>query len=113
MFISRTWHGAVPKQFGDGFAAYLQETGVQESQAIAGNAGAFVCRMEQEDFSHFFLCTLWRSWGAIHAFAGEQPHIAVTYPEDARYGLISDPIVIHQAVSTDANPFVVGPDTSV
>jgi len=40
------------------------------------------------------------------AYAGSDPTIAVTYPEDNTYGLISDPIVIIQEVSDDKNPFI-------
>lgn len=105
MPISRTWHGAVPHEHGDAFAIYLEKTGIQESRSIPGNAAAYVHRVEQDGYSHFFLCTLWRSWEAVRAFAGETPEIAVTYPEDAKYGLISDPIVIHQEVNSDQNPF--------
>lgn len=105
MLISRTWHGAVPLEHGDAFANYLEKTGIQGSRSIPGNVAAYVQRAEQDDRSHFFLCTLWTSWEAVRAFAGERPDIAVTYPEDAKYDLISDPIVIHQEVDTDQNPF--------
>jgi hypothetical protein len=45
--IVRTWHGCVPVEFGDAFAVHLQATGVQHSQGISGNAGAFVRRETQ------------------------------------------------------------------
>lgn len=45
--IVRTWHGCVPVQHGDGFAAHLELTGVKHSQSIQGNAGAFVRRERQ------------------------------------------------------------------
>lgn len=32
--IVRTWHGCVPVQHGDGFAAHLELTGVKHSQSI-------------------------------------------------------------------------------
>ena len=105
MLISRTWHGTVPLEHGDAFAAYLEKTGVQGSRSIPGNAAAYVHRVEQDGHSHFFLCTLWFSWEAVRDFAGETPEIAVTYPEDAKYDLISDPVVIHQEVNSDQNPF--------
>lgn len=105
MFISRTWHGAVPHEHGDAFAIYLENTGIQESRSIPGNAAAYLHRVDQDGCSHFFLCTLWSSWEAVRAFAGETPEIAVTYPEDAKYGLVSDPIVIHQEVNSGQCPF--------
>ncbi|WP_350339172.1 hypothetical protein [Geomonas sp. Red32] len=104
--ISRTWHGTVPIQLGDQFEQHLERTGVRESRLITGNAGAYVHRVNQGLYAHFFLCTYWQSWSAIRAFAGEAPHIAVTYPEDAQYRLISDPVVIHQEVAIAVNPFI-------
>jgi len=105
MLISRTWHGVVPLEHGDAFASYLEITGIQESRSIPGNAAAYVHRVNQNGHAHFFLCTMWLSWEAVRAFAGETPEAAVTYPEDAKYGIISDPIVIHLEVSTGQNPF--------
>jgi heme-degrading monooxygenase HmoA len=98
--ILRTWHGAVPVEHGDAFEQYLKETGVAEAEALSGNLGAFVKRVEQDDYAHFFLLTYWEGWKAIHAFAGATPHVAVTYPQDRQYGLISDPIVLHQEVAS-------------
>jgi len=103
--ISRTWHGIVPIQLKEAFAIYLGETGVSDTTAIKGNMGAFVKIIEQREYAHFFLCTLWNSMESMISYAGENPTIAVTYPEDDKYGLISDPIVIHQEVTTAKNPF--------
>ena len=52
-----------------------------------------------------FLCTKWDSWESMVDYAGIEPHIAVTYPEDERYDLIYDPIVIIQEVTDSKNPF--------
>jgi len=41
----------------------------------------------------------------VKRFAGDNPLIAVTYPKDHEYKLISDPIVILQEVTTSENPF--------
>jgi hypothetical protein len=43
---------------------------------------------------------------SVIAYAGSNPTIAVTYPEDEKYCLISDPIVIIQEVTDDSNPFI-------
>jgi hypothetical protein len=42
---------------------------------------------------------------SMNAYAGNNPTVAVIYPEDDKYELISDPIVIIQEVSDDQNPF--------
>ncbi|STR38880.1 antibiotic biosynthesis monooxygenase [Klebsiella michiganensis] len=91
--IVRTWHGCVPVEFGDAFAVHLQATGVQHSQGISGNAGAFVRRETQGEWEHFFLATYWHNLDAVIAFAGEAYHVAVTYADDEQFHLLSDPYV--------------------
>lgn len=103
--ITRTWHGAVPIKFKDEFDTYLGQTGVSDTTSIKGNLGAFVKVVEQGNYAHFFLCTVWDSMESVILYAGKSPEIAVTYPEDERFGLISDPIVIHQEVAEVKNPF--------
>ncbi|URN83728.1 hypothetical protein CHL1_002883 [Acetobacterium wieringae] len=108
--FSRTWHGIVPLKMRAAFEQYEYQTGVKESLAIPGNRGAFLKIVEQGDFAHFFLCTKWDSMASMIAYAGQEPLIAVTYPEDEHYGLISDPIVIIQEVADDSDPFAAQDD---
>lgn len=91
--IVRTWHGCVPVDFGEAFADHLQLTGVQHSAGIPGNAGAFVRRETQGEWEHFFQATYWEDLDAVKAFAGENYHVAVTYPDDEQFQLLSDPYV--------------------
>ncbi len=104
--ISRTWHGIVPINMKGAFEKYEYETGVKDTLAIPGNRGAFLKIVEQGEYAHFFLCTKWDNMNSMLAYAGSNPTIAVIYPEDDTYGLISDPIVIIQEVSDDRNPFM-------
>ena len=106
--ISRTWHGIVPLHMKDAFEKYEYETGIQDALALKGNRGAYLKIVEQDEYAHFFLCTKWVSMESVVAYAGNHPAVAVTYPEDSRYGLISDPVVILQEVSDDQNPFLTG-----
>ena len=103
--ISRTWHGMVPLAMKTAFEAYEYETGVKDTLATKGNCGAYLKIVNQGAYAHFFLCTKWDSWENMVNYAGNEPQIAVTYPEDEKYGLISDPIVIIQEVTTSKNPF--------
>ncbi|MFV8904765.1 hypothetical protein ABQ333_05855 [Serratia fonticola] len=96
--IVRTWHGCVPLQHRQGFADHLHVTGVKHAKAIAGNRGAFVRQEVQGDYTHFFLATYWTSLEAIKCFAGEAYQVAVTYPDDEAFALISDPYVFHHQV---------------
>ncbi|GKX62138.1 hypothetical protein SOASR032_07070 [Pragia fontium] len=103
MIIARTWHGCVPLKYWDGFAAHLQLTGVQHSQSVNGNLGAFVRQEIEEGWAHFFLVTYWDSYDSIKAFAGDNYSIAVTYQDDEVFELLSDPFVFHHEVS-QVNP---------
>lgn len=104
--ISRTWHGIVPIHMKEAFEKYEYETGVKDALGIRGNQGAYLKIHEQGEYTHFFLCTKWDSMECVIAYAGNSPTIAITYPEDEKYGLISDPIVIMQEVSDSKNPFI-------
>ncbi len=44
------------------------------------------------------MVSYWRDMDSVKSFSGPNPQIAVTYPEDDKYGLISDPIVLHHEV---------------
>lgn len=96
--IVRSWHGIVPVENAEGFREYILITGVAEAKATLGNLGAFIYNKTQGKFEHFFMVSYWESIESIKAFAGEEPHIAVTYPDDDKYGLISDPIVLHHEI---------------
>lgn len=96
--IVRSWHGAVPIEQGEAFGEYLNETGVAEAKATPGNLGVSICRRAQNGYEHFFMVSYWTDFEVIKVFAGPEPDIAVTYPEDADFGLISDPIVLHHEV---------------
>lgn len=97
--IVRTWHGCVPLQHAEGFARHLEKTGVQHARTVAGNRGAFVRRETQADREHFFLATYWQDLDAVKAFAGEEYHVAVTYPDDEAFALLSDPYVFQHEVA--------------
>ncbi|AFA47736.1 hypothetical protein [Acetobacterium woodii] len=103
--ITRTWHGIVPLHKKTAFLKYLDQTGINDTTSLPGNCGAYVKAVDQNEFSHVFLCTVWETLEDIISYAGKQYSIAVTYPEDDQYGLISDPIVIHQEVTSTNNPF--------
>lgn len=98
--IVRTWHGCVPLEHAEGFALHLQKTGVEHAQRTPGNKGADVRREKQGAWAHFFLATYWDDLAAIKAFAGEDYHIAVTYPDDEQFALLSDPYVFQHEVAT-------------
>jgi heme-degrading monooxygenase HmoA len=98
LMIVRTWHGCVPLKHAEGFAKHLERTGVEHSRSIRGNRGAFVRRETQGDREHFFLATYWQDLHSVKEFAGENYHVAVTYPDDEEFELLSDPYVFQHVV---------------
>lgn len=98
--IVRTWHGCVPVKHAEGFHAHLLVTGVQHARSIAGNLAAEFRQETQGEYEHFFLATYWESLDAVKAFAGDNYHVAVTYPDDEQFELISDPYVFQHEVSS-------------
>lgn len=98
--IVRTWHGLVPTKYAAAFLKHLQMTGVAHSKSITGNLGAFIHHETQGGFEHFFLATYWDNIESIKQFAGENYHIAVTYPDDRQFELISDPYVFQHQVNS-------------
>ena len=83
--IARTWRGAVRKQDGDAYAAYMDETGIAGYVATPGNRGAWMLRRDVGELTEFVMFTLWDSLDAVKAFAGEDYETAVFYPEDDQY----------------------------
>ncbi len=67
-------------------------------RASCGNRGALVRQENQGEWAHFFLATYWQDLAAVKAFAGEDYHVAVTYPDDEAFELLSDPYVFQHEV---------------
>jgi len=63
--IVSTWHGCLPLRHAEGFATHLQKTGVEHSEGIPENPGAFLRRETQGEWEHFFLAPYWEDLEAI------------------------------------------------
>jgi len=96
--VAREWRCRCPREHRDGFLAYLDRTGVQDTAATPGCRGAQVLVRDLEDAAEIVLVTYWDSLDAIRAYAGEDIAQARLYPEDARYGLDPDRHVTHYRV---------------
>jgi heme-degrading monooxygenase HmoA len=83
--IARIWKGAVKREDGDAYEAYMDETGIAGYVATPGNRGAWMLRRDRGELTEFVMFTLWESLDAVRAFAGEDYETAVFYPEDDRY----------------------------
>jgi heme-degrading monooxygenase HmoA len=96
--IARTWHGMVRAADADAYHAYLLKTGLSDYRTTPGNEGLHVLRRIEGDVAHYLLMTLWDSWEAIRAFAGDDVERARYYPEDDRWLLEKEPFVTHYEV---------------
>jgi heme-degrading monooxygenase HmoA len=82
----------------EAYHAYLERTGLSDYAATPGNRGVWVFRRMEGERAHFVLTTLWDSWDAIRAFAGQDVERARYYPEDTRFLLELEPTVTHYDV---------------
>jgi heme-degrading monooxygenase HmoA len=99
--IARTWKGAVATADADAYAAYLDQTGIAGYTSTPGNRGAWMLRRDRDDGrTEFLMFTLWDSYDAVKAFAGEDYETAVFYPEDDRYLVERDLTSQHYEVLT-------------
>ncbi|MBV8050190.1 MAG: antibiotic biosynthesis monooxygenase, partial [Acidobacteriaceae bacterium] len=98
--IARIWRGVTTEADKDSYFAYLQKTGLKEYAAIPGNCGVWTLRRVAEGKCEFTLISLWDSWDAIKAFAGDDYEKAVFYPEDDQFLIERGPRVLHYEVLT-------------
>jgi heme-degrading monooxygenase HmoA len=96
--IARTWTGAVRRDDGDAYAAYMRETGVAGYAKTPGNRGVWMLRRDVEERTEFVMFTLWDSIDAVKAFAGDDYEAAVFYPEDDRFLIERDLTAAHYEV---------------
>jgi heme-degrading monooxygenase HmoA len=96
--IARIWRGAVRRGDADRYAEYMRGTGVKEYAETAGNRGVLMLRRNESDRSEFVMVTLWESWDAVRAFAGDEVERAVFYPEDEAFLVERDLTATHYEV---------------
>jgi heme-degrading monooxygenase HmoA len=96
--IARLWRGVVRSKDKDSYYQYLQQTGLEEYNSTPGNRGVWVFRRIQADTVEFTLISLWDSYDAIRAFAGDDFEKAVYYPEDRKFLVEMSPKVEHYEV---------------
>jgi heme-degrading monooxygenase HmoA len=89
----------VPEDRGDAYLDYLNRTGVPDYRATPGNRGVQVLRRTEGGRTHFLLVSLWESWDAIRAFAGDDVERARYYPVDEEFLLELEPRVTHYEVA--------------
>jgi len=97
--IARIWRGAVSHDDRDRYAEYMRGTGVKEYAETSGNRAVLMLRRDDGHRTEFVMVTLWESWDAIRAFAGDDVERAVFYPEDDAFlierDLTATPVDLH------------------
>jgi heme-degrading monooxygenase HmoA len=96
--IARIWHGVTAAAKADEYMDYLQQTGIPDYQATAGNLGVYVLRRIEEEKAHFQLISFWQSFAAIESFAGSDTEKAVYYPQDKEFLAELEETVTHYEV---------------
>lgn len=94
------WRGWTRPEDADAYVGYIERTGFAAYKETAGNRGAWILRRpDGADRVEFVTLSLWDSLDAIRGFAGDDIERAVLYPEDERYLLDSDQVVLHYEVA--------------
>ncbi|GAA2909977.1 antibiotic biosynthesis monooxygenase [Streptosporangium fragile] len=96
--IMRMWRGWTRIENADAYEKYLLATGYAGYTATEGNRGVCFTRRDEAGRSEFLLTSLWESWEAVTAFAGEDPSRAVFYDEDDRFLVERDLTAAHYEV---------------
>jgi heme-degrading monooxygenase HmoA len=102
--IARIWRGAVAQADRDAYADYIDRTGLAAYKSTPGNRGAWMLRRDVDGKTEFLTLSLWESMEAVQAFAGEDPEVAVFYPEDDRFLVERDETVTHYEVAGSVWP---------
>jgi len=102
--IAREWKCLCPPRHREGFLAHLYATGVAETSGTPGFQGYQIWLREVDGMVEFTLVTYWESLGCIKAFAGEDIGVAVLYPGDEAYEIVSETVVRHYEVVASGRP---------
>jgi transcriptional regulator with XRE-family HTH domain len=97
--IARVWFGRTKAEDYDAYLAYLEESGVGELRATAGNRGVMVLRRKEGDEAEFGVVSFWDSLEDVKAFAGEDVDVARYFPDDERFLLEFTPKLKHYEVA--------------
>jgi len=79
--IGRWWRGWTTAENADAYEELLSTNILPRIRTLAGHGGAYLMRREAGGDVEFATLTLWESWEAVRAFAGEDCEAAVVPPE--------------------------------
>jgi len=102
--IARIWHGRTRASDGDAYREYVTASGVRELQQTPGNRGVYLLRKVNAKEAEFLVISLWDSFDAIRAFAGEDLEKARYFDQDRKFLLEFEPNVAHYEVLSAPSP---------
>ena len=95
MAILREWRAEIRRADSHEYVDYIRSTGLADYWNTPGNLGAWIAVRDLDaDRTEVVTISLWSSWDAIRAFAGDPPDQARYYPEDERF-LLTRPEKVH------------------
>jgi heme-degrading monooxygenase HmoA len=102
--IARIWHGRTRASDGDAYREYVTASGVKELRQTPGNRGVYLLRNLKKADAEFLVISLWDSFDAIRAFAGEDVEKARYFGQDRKFLLEFEPNVVHYEVLSAPSP---------
>ncbi|MCW2913772.1 MAG: hypothetical protein JWN52_1840 [Actinomycetia bacterium] len=100
--LMRIWRGSTRRSDAEAYERYMRHTGFVGYTAADGNRGVYMTRRDLGEHSEFCMVSLWDSWEAVKAFAGDELDKAVFYPEDDRYLVDRELTVSHYVIFESA-----------
>ena len=96
MPILREWRAEIRTRQSNEYVDYIRKTGLDDYRKTPGNLGAMIAvRQIDKERTEVITLSLWSSWEAIRAFAGDPVDQARYYPEDEQYLLTHPDKVKH------------------
>jgi heme-degrading monooxygenase HmoA len=96
MTIMREWRAEIRTAQSKEYVDYIRATGLADYRKTPGNLGAMIAVREiDSERTEVITLSLWSSWDAIRAFAGEPIDQSRYYAEDEQYLLTHPEKVKH------------------
>lgn len=90
--IARVWHGRVPAERADAYAAYLAGA-ITKFRTLPGNLGYEMLREDTGAETHFMVVSYWLTAAAIRAYAGDDISRTRPLPRDPEFLIEPEPKV--------------------
>ncbi len=81
--IARIWTARTTSARAAAYAEHLRTRVLPHLRGLDGYAGASLLRRDADGETELIVVTRWRSLDAVHAFAGDDPDVAVVEDEAA------------------------------